>query len=567
MIVLRFIEEQNSAYVLLELFYNLLDKMIRRIINSQSKTITFSAGLIAFSIGISAILGLLRDRLLVSYFNVEELDIYFAAFTIPDFIYGIIITGGIVAAFLPVFASTIEENKKEGWKLANNTLNVLIIILTLFCIVLFLFAPSIVKLIAPGFSADYIEKTVLLTRVMLVSPILLGASSLFSGLLQYFDKFLAYSLAPIFYNIGIIFGILFFTPHFGLIGLAYGVILGSLLHLFIQIPSSYFSGFSYKPILDLKQKQLRKIFFLMLPRIIGQVSSKVNVIVITALASLLTAGSISIFNLANHLQSFPVRIVGVAFAVAAFPAFSRSIAAKEKPRFLRNFSSVICQALFFIVPASIIVFILRAHIVRLVLGTENFGWKETQLTAASLGVFAFSFFAAALIQILVRAFFSFQDTKTPVVAAFIAMSLNIGLSFLFIWALGFENIFREFVAKALRIEAITNIEVIAFPLAILISTVLHFLILIFFFRKRVEGFRKMGIRSCIERTLIASAIMGFSTFILLRIIGTFIILQTFSAVLWQATITSVFAALVYILVSWLLKSPELLTIKEAFVKR
>ncbi len=541
--------------------------MIRRIINSKSKTITFSAGLIAFSVGVSAVLGLLRDRLLVSYFDIEKLDIYFAAFAIPDFVYGVIITGGIVAAFLPIFALTLEKNKNEGWKLANNTLNVLIITLTVLCGILFLFTPSIVKIIAPGFSAEYLQETVFLTRIMLISPILLGASSLFSGILQYFDKFLAYSLAPIFYNIGIIFGIIFFTPYFGLVGLAYGVILGSILHLLVQIPSSYFSGFSYQAILDLSQKELRRIFYLMIPRIVGQVSSKVNVVVITALASLLTAGSISIFNLANHLQSFPIRVIGVAFAVAAFPAFSRSLAAQDKEKFSKSLSSVICQVLFFIIPISIIIFLLRAHIVRLVLGTEGFGWKETQLTAASLGIFAFSFFAAALVHVLVRAFFSFQDTKTPVIASLIAMGTNIVLSFFFVWVLGFDNIFRNFLAVSLKIQTINNIEVIAFPLAILFSTVLHFVLLISFFKNRVAGFKGMGIKNCLEKIILSSTIMGLSTFLLLRIIGKTIVLQTFLAVLAQTIIALVFAFSVYVLVSRLLKSKELFSIKEAFLRR
>ncbi len=549
--------------------------MIRRIINSRSKTITFSAGLIAFSIGVSAILGLLRDRLLVSYTakafeeGVGRLDIYFAAFAIPDFVYGILITGGIVAAFLPVFAGTFEENKNEGWKLASNTLNILLILLLLICGALFFCAPIIVKIIAPGFSPDYLKETVLLTRLMLVSPILLGASSLFSGILQYYDRFLAYSLAPIFYNVGIIFGILFLAPipDIGMMGLAYGVILGSLFHLLIQVPPSFFSGFKYRPVLDLSQKEIRKIFYLILPRIIGQASSKVNIIVITALASLLSSGSISIFNLANHLQAFPVRVIGVAFAVAAFPAFSKSLAMKEKKKFLKNFSAVIRQVLFFIIPISVITFLLRAHIVRLVLGVEGFGWKETQLTAAALGIFAFSFFAAALVQILVRAFFSFQDTKTPVLASLLSMGVNIGLSFFFIWILGFDNFFRNLVADTLRLNMISDIEVIAFPMAILVSTILHFILLIYFLRVKLGTFKGMGIKKCIWRSLLATLIMGEITFLYLRISGIIINIDTFIALFIQTFFAIIIAVIAYVIISRALKSPELSGIYDAFLKR
>ncbi len=541
--------------------------MIRRIINSRSKTITFSAGLIAFSVGISAILGLLRDRLLVSYFNVSELDIYFAAFAIPDFVYGIIITGGVIAAFLPVFSRSIEKNEEDGWNLANNTLNILLLVLLSLCFLLFLFAPYLVKIIAPGFSEDLLNATVILTRIMLISPVLLGASSLFSGILQYFDRFLAYSLAPIFYNVGIIFGILFFTPYFGIVGLAYGVIFGSVLHLFIQLPIAYFSGFKYRPILNLKQKEIKRIFYLIIPRIVGQASTKINVIIITALASTLAAGSISVFNLANHLQAFPVRVIGVAFAVAAFPAFSKSIATENKEKFLSNFSRVICQVLFLIIPISILVFLLRAQIVRLVLGAEGFGWRETQLTAASLGIFSFSFFAAAFVQILVRAFFSFQDTRTPVFASIISMVTSISLSFLFIWLLGFDNIIRNTISQILKLETIGSIEVIAFPIAILVSTVLHFTLLIYLLKSKVGNFKNLGIKSCLLNTILSSLLMGILTFLSLRIFGSFVALDTFFAILIQTTLAITVATLTYIITSKMLKSQELLEIKEAFLNR
>lgn len=538
--------------------------MIKRIINSKSETITFSAGLIAFSIGVSAILGLLRDRLLVSYFNVEELDIYFAAFAVPDFIYGIIITGGIIAAFLPIFSSTLEKEKEKGWELANNTLNVLILFLLFFCTLFFIFAPSILKLVAPGFSDIDLQKTVFLTRIMMMSPLILGISSIFSGILQYFDRFLAYSLAPVLYNIGIIFGIIFLTPQYGLIGLAYGVIIGSLLHLFIQIPSAIFSGFSYIPLLNFKQKELRKILYLIVPRIIGQASVKINIIVITALASLLTAGSISIFNLANHLQSFPVRIIGVAFAVAAFPSFSRLVAAKEKKKFLSNFSLVIRQSLFLIIPISILVFLLRAHIVRLVLGTGEFGWAETKLTAASLGIFSFSFFASCLVLILVRAFFSFQDTKTPLLASLAAMVTNIFCCFLFIWVLGFDNFFRKTAVSLLKLDNIANIEVIAFPMAILIATVLQFIILLYLLNFRMGNFKGMGIKESLQKIILSSFVMGVVSFLVLRLIGNAIVLDTFLAVFAQTAITFLVALSVYIFMIRLTKATELDVIASAF---
>ncbi len=553
--------------------------MIKRIINFRSSTITFSAGLIAFSVGVSALLGLLRDRVVIYYSHehleklythisgIDIVDIYFAAFRIPDLIYGILITGGIVAAFLPVFAGIFPKNKEEGWKLASNTLNLLLLTMLFICGILFIFAPFVVNLVAPGFSSENLEYMTLLTRIMLLSPVLLGISSLFSGVLQYFDRFLAYSLAPIMYNIGIILGIIFFTPYFGIVGLAYGVILGSFFHLLIQVPPAYYSGFSYKPVLDLGQKELRRIFYLILPRILGQASTKINIIVMTALASTLAAGSVSIFNLSNHLQAFPVRAIGVAFAVAAFPALSKSLASKEKDKFFMKLSSVMRQILFFIIPASVMFFLLRAHAVRAVYGVEGLGWVETQLIAASLGVFAFSFFAATLVHLLVRVFFSFQDTKTPVVAALISMGTNIGLAFFFVWLLGFENPLKSFLIDLLSLQGVPNVEVVALPLAVFFSSVLHLILLFYFLRGRMGTFRGFGIKECLKRVLLSSFFMGVTIYLVRLLTGNVFMLETFFGVLFQGALAAILGVGVYFLSAKLLHSPEYYEVKEAFLKK
>ncbi len=547
--------------------------MIKRILNKRSNTITFSAVLIAFSVGVSALLGLLRDRLLAGNFGAGvDLDIYFAAFRIPDFVYGVLITGGIVAAFLPVFAETFEKNEKEGWKLANNVLNVLCLIL--FCLgsLLFIFAPLVIRIIAPGFTDADREFMVPLTRIMMISPVLLGMSSLFSGVLQYFDRFFAYSLAPVLYNIGIIFGIIFLVPLFhpekAIMGVAAGVVIGSILHFAIQIFPAKFSGFSYKWFIDLKQKELKRIFHLIIPRFIGQFATQINLIVITALGSSLAAGSISVFYFAEHLQAFPVRIIGVAFAVAAFPAFSRSFASKNKEMFLEHFSMVVRQVLFLIIPVSIAVFLLRAQIVRLVLGTGAFGWGATQLTAASLGVFSFSFFATALVHVFVRAFFSFQDTRTPVIASVTSMTFNVVLSFLFIWALGFDNFFRSFFVSFLRLEELLpHIEVIAFPLAILFSTILHLLLLVFFLKKKMGFFKEREIGESLIRIIASSFLTGAVIFASLRVTGTILDVDTFLDVFIQIIVAFCTGLLVYVLTSKALNSPELVRTVESFSKR
>src|SRR3989344_6830511 len=184
--------------------------MLNNFFSSQTKTVTFGAVILATSTILSGILGLIRDILLAGRFGAgPELDVYFTAFRIPDFVYGILIVGGITGVFLPVFAEYFQ--KKEAWELANNVLNCFLVLLVLICGILVIFTPQVVNLIAPGFSAEQKSLTTALTRIMFFSPIFFGLSSVFSGILHYFNRFLIYSLAPILYNLSIIAGILFFV--------------------------------------------------------------------------------------------------------------------------------------------------------------------------------------------------------------------------------------------------------------------------------------------------------------------------------------------------------------------
>lgn len=542
--------------------------MFNRFFNSQTKTVTFAAILLFFSALGSRFLGLIRDRLLAGHFGAgEELDIYFAAFRIPDFIYGILITGGIVAAFLPVFSEYFKKNEKEGWRLTNNILNCFLFLLIFICTVLAIFTPNLINFITPGFSPASKALTVSLTRIMFLSPILLGLSSIFSGILHYFNRFLAYSIAPIFYNLGIIFGILFLVPIFGLFGLAYGVILGAAFHWLIQIPAAKNSGYSWRPLFNFKHPGLIKIFRLMIPRTIGQAAYHLNLIVITAIASTLVVGSIAIFNFSNNLQYFSIGLVGIPFALASFPALSRAWARGQKERFLEIFSLTFRQILFLIIPISLLMFLLRAQIVRIILGTGQFGWQATRLTAASLGLFCLGIFAFSFIPFLARTFFSFQNTKTPVKISIISMILNIIFCFLFVFLLGFPNIFREFLINTLKLQGIKDIRVIGLPLALSISGVFQFSLLLIFLRKKIAPFFLKEIWQSFKKIILAGLLMSLFTYLTLHFLANFVNLQTFWGIFFQAIIAGLVGLFVYFLTSFILKSSELRTIKSSILKQ
>ena len=542
--------------------------MIKRMLHSQTKTVTFAALLLGVSALISRLLGLVRDRLLAGTFGAgEDLDVYFAAFRIPDFVYGILIMGGISAIFLPVFAEYFKKDEEKGWQLASNILNCFLVLLILICGLLALFTPWLIKFITPGFSAEQKALAVSLTRIMFLSPIFLGLSSLFSGVLHYFNRFFAYSIAPIIYNLSIILGILVFVPIFGLYGLAYGVILGAALHWLVQIPTAKISGFRYLPIFNFRSAGLKKVFKLMVPRTIGTAAFHINLMVITAIASTLVAGSISIFNFANNIQHFPIGIIGASFALASFPVLSRSWVDGQREKFLENFSSVFRQILFLIIPVSVLVFLLRAQLVRLILGTGQFGWQDTRLTAACLGLFCFGIFAFSAVPFLSRVFYSFQDTKTPVIISLVTIALNVSLCFLFVWLLSFDNFFHSFIVDNLKLYGISSIGVVGLPLALAISGVVRFCLLLFFLRKKLGHIRLGEIKDSFEKIFLASLLMGIAVYFSLQFLAALVDMQTFAGLLVQVILAFLVGAFVYLLSTYLLKSPEMKTMKSSILRQ
>jgi len=376
------------------------------------------------------------------------------------------------------------KDKKEAWDFANNVLNVFLFFLVLISLGISIFAPILVKIITPGFNPQQISLTSLLTRILFLSPILLGLSSIFSGVLQYFNKFLAYSLAPVLYNLGIIMGIIFLAPASGILGVTLGVILGAFLHMVIQIPSAINSGFWYKPTFNLKDPKIKKVFSLMIPRTLGVAAPQINLMVVTAIASGLPAGAISIFTFANNLQQFPLGLIGIPFAIAAFPALSQDWAAQRKDEFIKKFSLTFRKILFLIIPISFLIFILKNQIVEIILRTGRFSEDAAKIAAASLGLFVLGIFATCLIPLIFRAFFALQDTKTPTIIAIIAMILNIFLSFGFVRLLSFPNSFQASISNLFNLQGVGNIAVIGLPLAFSIDSILQFILLmVFLFRK------------------------------------------------------------------------------------
>ena len=542
--------------------------MFNKIFNSKTNNFTFAAFLISFSTFLSAILGLLRDRLLAGKFGAGEMtDIYLTAFRIPDFLQAVLVAGGIGAAFLPMFSEECKKDKKRAFRFANNLLNCSLIFLFVLCIILAFFAPQLIQFVAPGFSPSQKEKTVILTQILFLSPILFCCSSIFSGILQYFDKFLVYSLAPILYNLGIIFGILFLVPLFGIYGLAFGVVLGALLHLSVQIPAAKNSGFRYLKIFNFKELKLQKMSKLITFSAIGAGFSQLSLIFITALSSMLPPGSITIFTFSKNLQYFPVGMIGAPFAIALFPALSRKWAAQEKEKFWEDFSLALRQILFLTVPLSFLFFILRAQLARIAWGWGLWGWLETKLSAASLGIFSLSLFASSLIPLFQKSFYSTKDTKTPTILQIFKFLMTVGLSVLFLYLLKSPNPFSRFLKDFLKLKNIKNVQVLSFPLALTISNIWQSFLLFFIFVKK-NNFSKLGeVFYSFKNILFATFFMGGGVWLILRPLAKIFPLVTFWGVFFQTIFAFLFGILIYLSIALVLKFPEFKNLINSISKK
>lgn len=533
--------------------------ILSKFLNQKSKKISSAALTVAFFGLVSRVFGLWRDRMLAGQFGAKQtLDIYYAAFKIPDLVYGLLIIGAISSAFLPVFYEYSSKDKNEALRFTSNILNVLILSILFLSIILILFAPSLIFLVAPGFDQASLDLAVKISRILFISPILLGISALISALLQAYSRFLITSLAPIFYNLGIIFGINFLTPYYGIWGLAYGVILGAFLHFIIQVPSLFSIGFKPKIVLDFKNPGLIKVVKLWFPRTLGLLALEINGIVAIMIASTLTVGSITIFNFADNLRWVPIGLIGVAFSTAAFPAMSLAYAQGKKDLFLKRFSLAVRQTLFIVLPLSFLFFVLRAQIVRIILGSGQFGWEATRLTAAVLGIFSFGIFAAALLPLFTRAFFSFHNTKTPVFINIFSMLINIILSILFVGAILKFPVLGVELQKIMKLNNINGIAILGLPLAVTIANIINLSWHWLHLKKHVGDFGISEIKKSVFKIIIASFVSIIFAYAGLYFLNNIFDTRTVLGLFLQTSGAFTLASVGYLITAFILKSEEML---------
>lgn len=418
-----------------------------------------AAFLISLSYFLSRILGLVRDRLLASNFGVSpQTDAYTAAFRIPDLLFTLIVSGAFAVAFIPVFIGYLERKKEsEAWLVANSVLNLIILVTAGLAVIAFIFAEPLVKAMAPGFDVYRYTLTVNITRIMLITPILFGISSVFGAIQQSFNRFVLYAMSSLFYNIGIIIGILFlakFFPNEPIYGVAWGVVLGTAMQAFVQLLGVFGLGYKYKPVFHFLHKGVIRIVKLMIPRSIDLGLDQIQWIIQTAIASRLSTGSLAAYYYANNLKNVPVVLFGAAMSTAVFPSLIRAAKNKDKSKLPAAFVRDMSLLMFLVIPSAAVAVVLRGYIVRILFGFGD------QATADTLGWLAGSIIMQSLFFMIARVFYALEDTKTPLFTSLASIILNVVLSFPLSAKFGVSGL-----AMALSISVAFEVVVLLFILS------------------------------------------------------------------------------------------------------
>lgn len=386
---------------------------------------------------LSNVTGLIRQILVSNAFGTSaEIDAFNAAARLPDLLFSLVAGGALASAFIPTYSGFLTREDKAGaWHLASAVGNLVTIILTVTSALAALFAPQVVRyiiyILVPNQDPSQIGLTAELLRIMLLSPVIFGISGLLMGILNAHQVFLLPALAPTMYWLGMIFGVLFLVPEWGIHGLAWGVVIGAVMHLGIQLPALRRLGGDYFATIGLRFPAVREVGRLMAPRLLGVAVVQLNFLVNTILASAQPEGSLTAITLAWAVMTMPQVVIAQSIAIAALPTFCNQFDRGQLLELRASLAGTLRGLIFLALPASLGLILLRRPIVALLFQRGEFDAHSTELVAWALLWYAAGLVGHSVVEILSRAFYAMHDTRTPVFIGAAAMSLNLAFSFAF----------------------------------------------------------------------------------------------------------------------------------------
>ncbi|HEY6571028.1 MAG TPA: murein biosynthesis integral membrane protein MurJ [Candidatus Limnocylindrales bacterium] len=437
---------------------------------------------------ISRILGYVRYVAIAAAVpDAGQLDAFFAAFRIPDFLFQLVAAGALSSALIPIIAGLLaNEEEARAWRVVSSVTTLMLGTLAILAAVVLLLAPGLVATITPGFDAESLALTTELTRIMVLAPLFLAAGAVATSVLNARGRFGAAAMAPLAYNLGIIGGALFLVPAFGVAGLAIGVVLGAAGHLLVQVPTMRRIGARIRPRMDLGDPQARRTLVLMAPRALGLGATQVVFLVMTSLASTLPTGSITIFNFAFAILQIPIGVIGVPLGIVLLPSLARQAATGGMDAFRHLLVRGLSTLAWVMIAITALGIALAHDVVQLLFGFVGVGQTALDETGTTLAIFLVGLTAHSLIAVLARAFYALQDTATPVLAALIAVGVNILVATVLVGPLGLDGL----------------------AVAIATAAWLETLALVLLLKRRLPTLELGHVASVMVRTLIVAVVGG-----------------------------------------------------------
>ena len=527
-----------------------LKQRINQLSSKKQRSIFSATIVLGITFALSAVLGFLRSRFLYSRFFsccAGQLDAYNAAFRLPDLIFKLLVSGALSASFIPVFSGYLHRDKATADKIASTVINLLSIIFIIACILVLIFTYPFSRTIAAGFTPDQHQLMVQLTRVLLLAQIFFLVSSFLTSILQVHQAFLVPALSPIIYNLFIILSIFTLAPRFGIHGVTYGVVVGAFFHLVIQIPVIKKIGFKYSFNINTKLKGVREVIRLMIPRTLSLGLAEIQNTLTLFFASTLSAGSLSLLQLAFQIMYLPSRIFGTTVGQASLPILSNSIAKNDIDNFRRTVTKVILQSLFVALPVTVLILVQRLAIVRIAFGAKQFPWSATLLTAKTLAFLTPAIICQSVTQILIRSFYAMHNTKTPLHVSILSLVANIAVSFYFI--------------------TFTDLGIIGLALGASVREIIQCIGLLIMFVKIVDGFSWLDTFSNFLKILFTSFLTGVATWGLIKTTDVFFLdttrtIHVFFLFIFSSTVGLSF----YLVISHLLHTDKFINYRYYFNK-
>ncbi|MEK7567367.1 MAG: lipid II flippase MurJ [Patescibacteria group bacterium] len=532
------------------------------------ESINQAAYILALSTVFTQLLGLIRDRLLAGTFGAGELlDVYYAAFKVQDIIFYCIASLLSLAVLIPLLSESFEkEGINKAKKLLDSLFTVSFVLIGIASIIGFILAPKISELLFPGLAfGSHFEELVMMTRLLLISPFLFSFSGLLASIVQLHNRFYLTALSPLLYNFGIIIGIVLLYPSFGFIGLGFGVLLGAFLHAFIQVPFVIQKGLLPQFTLSILWDDIRKSMGLYFYRGLGIGIQQIMFIFLLGLSTTIAAGSVSVMTLAQNLQGIPLSLIGGSYAIATFPVLSRFFSNGDREAFIVQLQNATRHIIFWSLPFAVLLIVLRAQIVRVILGSGSFSWSDTRLTAACLALFAVSVVFQGLSLLFIRAFYASQKNKEVLIVGFTSALTTILLSYGGILIFEKFELVQIFFEHLLRIEDINGSAIVMLPLAFSFGSMLN---AIFFgiILKKTFSF-KLGIVETSSHSFAASVSIGFVSYEFLDYFGTVFNLNTTIGIFLQGFFSGILGILFGIFLLFVLKNKEAIEVARAIKRR